>query len=243
MVQARRERYRAETREEAKRIALEQLAALGVEGVSVNAIAKRMGITGPALYRYFSSREDLLTDLIRDAYADVAALADAAVAATVELGGAARFRHFAGELRGWALAQPHRYLLLYGTPVPGYRAPEDTLVTAHRAMSAFLLVFRQVHGERSVKNVGGATVGRVRADEVNGAGGAGGESELDVQLAGWVAARGGGEMPSSVPLTALRAWTRLHGVLSLEVSGQFGAMGFDPALLYGAEVESLVSGG
>ncbi|WP_440902239.1 TetR/AcrR family transcriptional regulator [Actinosynnema sp.] len=239
MVQARRERYRAETREEAKRIALEQLAALGVEGVSVNAIAKRMGITGPALYRYFSSREELLTDLIRDAYADVAALADAAVAATAELGGAARFRHFAGELRKWALAQPHRYLLLYGTPVPGYRAPEDTVVTAHRAMSAFLLVFRQVHGERSVKNVGSATVDRVRADGVSGAG----EAELDVQLASWVAARGGGEMPPSVPLTALRAWTRLHGVLSLEVSGQFGLMGFDPALLYGAEVESLVSGG
>ncbi|MFF5094693.1 MULTISPECIES: TetR/AcrR family transcriptional regulator [Actinosynnema] len=270
-MQARRERYRAETREEAKRIALEQLAGLGVEGVSVNAIAKRMGITGPALYRYFSSRDDLLTDLIRDAYADLAALADAAVAATGELDGAARVRHFADRLRAWALAQPHRYLLLHGTPIPGYRAPEDTLTTAHRAMRAFLLVFGQLHAERTaaqdraapdrtVKNPSATTVDRVRPDQANGgpagppgvesAPGAGdgstpaGEpSELDVQLAGWVAARGEGVLPPAVPLTALRAWTRLHGVLSLEVSGQFGLMGFDPALLYRAEVESLVSGG
>src|SRR3954447_18147263 len=68
----RREQYREQTRQEAKRIALEQLAEDGVPGISVNAIGKRMGVTGPALYRYFANRDALLTELISDGYHDLA---------------------------------------------------------------------------------------------------------------------------------------------------------------------------
>src|SRR5688572_16275964 len=77
---SRRDRYRAQTREEAKTVALSQLAASGPTGISVNAIAKAMGMTGPALYRYFASRDDLLTELIIDAYGDLAAALHRAIA-------------------------------------------------------------------------------------------------------------------------------------------------------------------
>ncbi|MEK8174757.1 TetR/AcrR family transcriptional regulator [Streptomyces sp. M19] len=75
----RRERYRRQTREEAKTVALAQLAEAGTAGISVNAIAKAMGMTGPALYRYFSGRDELLTELITDAYRELAEVARRAV--------------------------------------------------------------------------------------------------------------------------------------------------------------------
>src|ERR1044072_163112 len=113
-----RERYREQNREEAKRIALEQLAESGPAGVSVNAIAREMGVTGPALYRYFAGRDGLLTELIADAYTELADTVEHA--ATPKPAPGARARALATAWRDWALAQPHRYLLLFGTPIPGY---------------------------------------------------------------------------------------------------------------------------
>jgi AcrR family transcriptional regulator len=217
VVNVRRERFREETKAEAKRIALEQLAEQGIAGVSVNAIAKRMGVTGPALYRYFKGRDDLLNDLVRDAWHDLADAVEASVAASEGTPAPDRLRAFAEVFRSWGVTQPHRYLLLFGTPLPGYHAPQDTVLMAHRTMSALLGVLPHE----------GATTG---------------SSTLDDQLVAWAGSRGEGDVPPAVLLTGLRAFTRLHGVLSLEVSGQFGPMGIDPALLYRAEVESLILG-
>ena len=223
MVNVRRERFREETKTEAKRIALEQLAEQGIPGVSVNAIAKRMGVTGPALYRYFKGRDELLNDLVRDAWHDLADTVEAAVAASEGASPPDRVRAFAEAFRTWGITQPHRYLLLFGTPLPGYHAPQDTILTAHRTMSALLGI---------LPREGAATQGSSTQEP----------STLDDQLVAWAGSRGEGNVPPAVLLTGLRAFTRLHGVLSLEVSGQFGPMGFDPALLYRAEVESLILG-
>src|SRR5262245_38265236 len=130
----RRQQYREQTRQEAKRIALEQLAEHGVAGISVNAIGKRMGVTGPALYRYFANRDALLTELISDGYHDLADTLEAAVAKAKT----GKFRAGTTAMRDWALAAPHRYLLLFGTPIPGYEAPEHTLGAASRVMAALL---------------------------------------------------------------------------------------------------------
>ncbi|ONI83850.1 TetR family transcriptional regulator [Saccharothrix sp. ALI-22-I] len=220
MVNVRRERFREETKVEAKRIALEQLAEQGIAGISVNAIAKRMGVTGPALYRYFKGRDDLLNDLVRDAWHDLADTVEAAVAASEGAEPPDRVRAFGEAFRSWGVGQPHRYMLLFGTPLPGYQAPDDTLMAAHRTMSAFLSVLPHE----------GAAPGRATAEP----------STLDAQLVAWADSRGEGDVPPAVLLTGLRGFTRLHGVLSLEVTGQFGPMGIDPALLYRAEVESLL---
>ena len=218
MVNVRRERYREDTKTEAKRIALEQLAEQGIAGISINAIAKRMGVTGPALYRYFKGRDELLNDLIRDAWHDLADAVEGAVAASAGAPSPDRVRAFADAFRTWGVTQPHRYLLLFGTPLPGYQAPQDTILMAHRTMSALLGVLPHE----------GATTTR--------------PSNVDAQVVAWADSRGEGSVPPAVLLTGLRAFTRLHGVLSLEVSGQFGPMGIDPALLYRAEVESLILG-
>lgn len=217
MVNVRREKFREATKVEAKRIALEQLAEQGIAGVSVNAIAKRMGVTGPALYRYFKGRDDLLNELVRDAWHDLADTVEAAVAASEGAEPPDRVRAFGAGFRSWAIGQPHRYLLLFGSPLPGYHAPADTIMAAHRTMSAFLGVLPRE----------GATAG---------------SSTLDAQLVAWADSRGEEGMPPAALFTGLRGFTRLHGVLSLEITGQFGPMGIDPALLYRAEVESLILG-
>jgi AcrR family transcriptional regulator len=202
----RRQRYREETRQEAKRIALEQLAEDGIAGISVNAIGKRMGVTGPALYRYFANRDALLTELISEAYHD---LADAVGKATTFVAGA-------NALRGWAVAEPHRYLLLFGTPVPGYVAPPDTLDAASRIMVALL-----------------RTAGIDREPPA--------DTVLDTQITAWGERMGYENATSRQLRWGLTVWTRLHGVVSLEVAGQFTLTQVDPALLFDAEVAALLA--
>ena len=75
---SRRARYRAETHAEAEAIALRQLAEGGIGAVSLNAIGKEMGVTGEALYRYFESRDALLSSLIMDGYRDLATAVEVA---------------------------------------------------------------------------------------------------------------------------------------------------------------------
>ncbi|AGL14115.1 TetR family transcriptional regulator [Actinoplanes sp. N902-109] len=117
-------------RVEVKDAALRQLAEGGATALSLNAIAKELGVSGPALYRYFAGRDALLTELILDAYAD---LTDALRAAPADLAAQA------AAYRNWALAQPHRYRLLFSAPLPGYDAHDERLVAAgQRAMDVLL---------------------------------------------------------------------------------------------------------
>jgi len=220
---SRRARYRAETRAEAKGIALRQLAAGGGEAVSLNAIGKEMGVSGPALYRYFVSRDALLTELIVDAYGDLAAAMEAADVAARRDDGTeprGRLRAFAAAIRAWALAQPHRYLLLYGTPVPGYVAPVGTVPLARRALAPLL---------DALATLPSVTTAAPRL------------STLDAQFTAW-ARETDQQIPGPVLQRGVVWWTRLHGLLSLEIEGHFASMGFDPALLYDAEVETLLDG-
>lgn len=132
-----RARFRGQIREESKELALRQLAEGGPQALSLNAVAKSLGMSGPALYRYFANREALLTALIVDAYADLAGALREAVAAAARpedrlTGLVAAYRH-------WALAQPHRYRLLFRAPLYGYDAQAADLVEASRpAMDAAL---------------------------------------------------------------------------------------------------------
>jgi AcrR family transcriptional regulator len=214
---SRRERLRAQTCEEAKAAALRQIAAAGPQSLSLNAIAKELGMSGPALYRYFAGRDDLLTELVSDGYNDLADEIEAASEACAHAEPADRIRSLARAYREWALAQPHRYLLLFGTPVPGYEAPAHTVAAATRTLSAFLEpIAALAPGSRA--------------------------PALEEQFAAGLADRNP-EHPWSGPVLRLgvSGWTRMHGVVSLEVEGHFAPMGFDPGLLFEAEVESLIA--
>ncbi|MFD0268080.1 TetR/AcrR family transcriptional regulator [Streptomyces sp. NPDC127106] len=205
-----RERYRAQVRDEIKGHAWAQIGAAGASALSLNAIAKQMGMSGPALYRYFANRDELITALVKDAYRSLADLFRSRAEA-----GAADLRGLADALRQWALEDPQRYFLVYGTPVPGYRAPEDTSRIASEIMAVLL-----------------------DACDAEGPLPAAAEP-LDTDLAEHRARAGEHPAPAPALRRALTFWSRLHGVLSLELAGHFTGMGFDPALLYTAETQTL----
>ncbi len=135
-----RARVRAELTAEIKASARRQLAVEGASALSLRAIARELGMASSAIYRYFASRDELLTALIIDAYIDVADQIDAADAACERSDRRGRFVAIAHALRSWAVTNPNEYALIYGTPVPGYAAPSDTVDPAARVPTALLTV-------------------------------------------------------------------------------------------------------
>ncbi|MFG3131304.1 TetR/AcrR family transcriptional regulator [Streptomyces tendae] len=208
-----RERYRTQVRAEIKEHAWEQIATAGASALSLNAIAKRMGMSGPALYRYFDGRDELITELIRDAYRSQADALRAAAEAGADLASLAH------ALRVWALDDPQRYFLIFGTPVPGYRAPDDITEIAAETMAVIVDACAALPPGPTPEGAAGAFDAHLEAHRQ------------------WA-----GDRPASSAALrrALSFWSRLHGVLSLELAGQFTGMGFDPALLFAAELEDLL---
>ncbi|MEU4799436.1 TetR/AcrR family transcriptional regulator [Streptomyces sp. NPDC023327] len=224
-----RERYRAQVRAEIKERAWEQIADAGASALSLNAIAKRMGMSGPALYRYFGSRDELITELIRDAYRNLADTFRAdADTDTVrvdaedgsEEGSGADLASLAHALRRWARADPHRYFLVYGTPVPGYHAPDDVTGIASEIMATLLDACAKLPARASAEGDGQPFDRHIAAHRQ------------------WA-----GEHPATPAQLhrALSFWTRLHGVLSLELAGHFTGMGFDADAFFEAELEGLLA--
>jgi AcrR family transcriptional regulator len=218
-----RERARASLTADIKEEARHQLAAVGAGAMSLRAVARELGMVSSALYRYFPSRDDLLTALIIDAYNAVGEVAETAVRAAGSRPPRARWIAACHAIRGWALAHPHEYALIYGSPVPGYRAPEATIVPAGRVPLALISVLGEVPA--------GGTAGPFGVGEA-GAGGeaAGGEGAgvLAGQAAAAAAALLDGSVRPEVLLSGMLAWTQLFGMISFELFGQF-ARTFEPA--------------
>lgn len=220
--QSPRARYREQTRSEIKDIALRQLAEGGTGAVALTRIAKEVGLSGPALYRYFDSRDALLTDLIRDAYADLAGVATAAAGALPEgTSPRARLQALGAACREWAVAEPHRYLLIQGTPVPGYTAPADTLDSARAVLGPFLPAFAQAEPTASVRPV----VAQMTE-----------WAARDTAVAAWARTRVPAGAEGVALAGAVLSWTHMHGAVGLEVSGQFEGMGHDGATLLTAQI-------
>ena len=215
-----RERARAELTREIKEEARRQLAATGADGLSLRAVARALGMVSSALYRYYPSRDDLLTALIIDAYNALGEAAEQAIATAAGGGGTARARWVAAcrAVRDWARSNPHEYALIYGSPVPGYRAPEATVGPAIRVPLAFmgLLASAAATGELEHRADGR----QAQWLPVEG--------ELAAQAAAVIAALGVGEIPPDAVVRAVIAWTQLFGMISFELFGQFVGS-FEPA--------------
>jgi AcrR family transcriptional regulator len=138
-----RARVRAEMTDEIKRVALDHLARDG-SALSLRAVARDMGMVSSAIYRYFPSRDELLTALIIDAYTS---LAEAVELADGNVGRRDAYlsRWFAvcHAVRRWAVAKPAEYALIYGSPIPGYKAPDDTIEPGGRAMISMAQCIRE----------------------------------------------------------------------------------------------------
>ncbi|WP_162834247.1 TetR/AcrR family transcriptional regulator [Amycolatopsis circi] len=206
-----RERFREQVREEVKFVALNQLAAGGAQAISINAIAKQLGVSGPALYRYFSSRDELLTVLVIDAYHDLReAMANALDTDAPDA--EARIRLLAAAYRAWAREEPHRYELLFKAPFPGYDAHAKPLAEAARSLMGVVL--------GALHHLDSTAAEKPTAYE--------NEEVLDARRAN-----------TENHQLAVALWSRLHGFVSLEIGGGFTAMGLDADALFETEVQVL----
>jgi AcrR family transcriptional regulator len=194
------------------------LSEHGAAALSLRAVARDLGMVSSAVYRYVADRDDLLTLLLVDAYAELADEVDTAVAAASRAGWDTRILVAARAVRRWGLREPARYALLYGSPVPGYVAPERTTEPGTRVIRVLVALVEEgvrrgdIHDGSGPQRPRHADLVRVR-DEL------------------------GAVMDAAVLGRAVGLWATLFGVVSLEVFGQLGNDTFaEPDLLFEQQI-------
>jgi AcrR family transcriptional regulator len=215
-----RERAREEITQEIVEEARRQLAEQGAASLSLRSVARQLGMVSSAVYRYVASRDDLLTRLIIEAYDSLGETAEESVSSSSTEPPLERWVAAATAIRGWALERPHEYGLLYGAPVPGYAAPEDTVVPGTRVSRALIGIVRDAR-------ISGRLSRRGRRDEPLPEGLRADfavlRDELDL------------DVDDTTTLEVLLGWTQLFGLLGFELFGQTrGVVADDEALFTSA---------
>ena len=202
-----RARMRAELTAEIKAEARRQMAVDGAPGLSLRAVTRSLGMASSAIYRYFPTRDDLLTALIVDAYDAIGAAAEEADAgcAPEDFGG--RWRAVGLAVRSWSLGNPHEYALVYGSPVPGYRAPQDTVGPASRVT---LAMARIVDGAARAGLLDDPPWASPLVPPVDVSDSV--RTLVDLALP---------HASADAAVRAVAAWTQVFGIISFELFGQF----------------------
>jgi AcrR family transcriptional regulator len=205
-----------------KDAAWKQIAQYGAPALSLRAIARELKITAPAIYNYFPDRDALVTALIIDAYksfGDSQLEARDAVPTTKVL---ARMKAIGIAYRTWAHTYPQRYQLIFGTPIPGYEAPlMEVLPSAARSLSALVSVVEQLRAANKLN---------VRAfPQV--------KREYRASFETWK--KYGGDVDMLSMSVAMVIWSRVHGIVSLEIAGNLPPFGASGDELYLFELESI----
>jgi AcrR family transcriptional regulator len=200
-----RERVREELTREITEAARSQLATEGASGLSLRAVARQMGMASSAIYRYFPSRDDLLTALIIDGYNAIGAAAERADAACPPDDYAGRLMAVCRAVRDWARDHPHEYALVYGSPVPGYQAPQRTIAPAARGATVYGKILSDASRAGALDPPG------ICPPPPQSFG-----PDADA-LRGSVLA----DVPDDVAARAVAGWAALFGLVSFELFGQF----------------------
>jgi AcrR family transcriptional regulator len=201
---------RAELLTEVGRVARAHLAEFGAAGLSVRAIARELGLASSALYRYYPSRDALLTRLIIEAYNELGEAVETHEATVDRADRAGRYAAICHAVRDWARSHPHEYALIYGSPVPGYAAPDDTIDPAVRVARVLM------HLAADVDPAGVA----VRIDD-----------PLDPGFLEQITALNNAmdtDIDPKVLAVGVTLWAQLFGIVSFELFGTFNNT-FEPA--------------
>jgi AcrR family transcriptional regulator len=215
-----RERVKAAVSADIAAEARRQLAEVGAGALSLRAVARELGMASSAMYRYFPSRDDLLTALIVDAYDS---LGDVAESAALTRGPAyVRWQTVCRAIRSWALDHPHEYVLLYGSPVPGYHAPAITLAPASRVTLVLANVIADAHRDGELEPDDGPTLPRTVATQV--------KSVAELAMPG---------VPLATVAHALLVWAQLFGQISFELFDRFEGIVEKPEVLFEHAVSTM----
>lgn len=198
MAQTRRERLRLETIEEIKITAWKQIGGQGAASLSLRAIAREMGMTAPGLYRYYKDRDALVTALLMDAFSSFTNRLETGRDAYPVTDHTGRFRGMCWAYFQWAMENPQRYMLLFGTPIQGYLFAEELGPVAQRSF----LVLQGVIGEAFV-------AGKIRGEV------AGLKLPTSLKVQYEALRKFGMPYTGTVTQLALSAWSMVHGMTSL----------------------------
>jgi AcrR family transcriptional regulator len=221
-----RERRRQDLTAEIKAAARARLAADGLAALSLRAVARDIGMAVSALYRYFASRDELVTALLVDAYTAQAEAVEAAAAGAEPV---PALRAGLRAFREWSIAHPVEYGLMYGDPLPGYQAPTDQLYRPGTRVATLLygLVDAADRRGRLDRAVAAARRERLPAAHVD-------------QLDRWRRRRVP-DMGLDAVVVTVDLWTRVQGLLTLEVFGQLRPVLPDPAGYYAAALDDALA--
>ncbi|GAA1482915.1 TetR/AcrR family transcriptional regulator [Gordonia sinesedis] len=212
---------------EIRALGREHLRTHGAAGLSLRAIARDLGVVSSAVYRYVPSRDDLLTLLLVEGYTDLADAVDAAASAVPPAAHEDRILVGAHALRAWAVADPARWALLYGSPVPGYAAPPEATVEPGTRVIAFLLT----------EIAGADAAGALRADAAATDPAPGVHADLAA-----IRTEFGIDCSDAATAMAALLWATMIGAVSLEVFGQYGPDTFtDPKALFDLQMRCALS--
>ncbi|MFD6449031.1 TetR/AcrR family transcriptional regulator [Promicromonospora sp. NPDC060204] len=248
----RRERLRRQTVDEIVERALELVDSGGAHGLSIASVSKAMGMTPPALYHYFASRDALLDALVLAGYTDLGTAVEGAARAASDRPAAERVAAIAHAWRRWALDHPRRYAMLFTGSRRDAVDPLEHVGPITASMLALVTALQELvrdggdggdgGGRDGGADGGGRDGGEPGAGPKSGAGQESGARQgLDAELSRW--GRTLGAPPETAPgalRLALSTWYRVHGLVSLELVGGFDTMGLDGGPLLTAEIESLV---
>jgi AcrR family transcriptional regulator len=222
-----RARVRSELIHEIKTEARRQLALEGAPALSLRSVARELGMVSSAIYRYFASRDLLFTALIIDAYNELGQHVEEADANCDPSNFVRRWTRSSEAVRGWALQHPHEYSLIYGSPIPGYRAPADTVGPASR----IILVFAGIVRDAAAANALVAPYAKERTPKLSKAAAAD-AARLEVLALHGVA-------PDAI-VRSLIAWTQLFGVVNFDVFGRINDIVEDVDAFFLHSVQEMV---
>ena len=216
-----RARARAETRSAILAAAAARLAADGADELSLRAVARDVEMVSSAVYRYFASRDELLTALIIRAYDSLGEHVEGCIRASTGRPAAQRWVDAAMSVRSWALDHPNDYALIYGTPIRGYAAPEDTVASGTRVSRALVGIVRDAD---ELDTVASASVDPALAESFAAL-----RTELDL------------DVDDATTLAILTAWTQLFGLLTFELFGQTRNLVTDDEALFREAATSMAA--
>ena len=224
MTQTRRERLHQETIEEIKTTSWKQIGELGAAGLSLRGIAREMGMTAPGLYRYYQDRDALVTALLMDAFDSFSTALETARDEYEADNHIDRFRAICKAYFQWGVTNPQKYILLFGTPIPGYQFTTEVGPSAQKSF----LVLQGVIGEA------------YQAGEIVG-------PAAGIQLPASLKAQYENLQKFGMPYTplvthlALSTWNTIHGLTSLFLYGYSrGFLGDQVADFVDSEIERIV---
>ena len=205
-----------------KEAAWSQIAEVGAPALSLRAIGRELKITAPAIYNYFPDRDALVTQLIIDAYTSFGDSQIEARDAISANDNKKRFLAIGKAYRNWAHTFPQRYQLIFGTPIPGYKAPFDEVFpSSARSLGALVSVVEAFRLD-----------GKLKIDSFPKV-----KAEYKISFEMWKTH--GGEADVLSLSVAMIIWSRVHGIVSLEIQGNLPPFGANGDALYLYELQSI----